>query len=190
MLDVGCSVGRTTFALADTTAELVLGVDLNFAMLRLAAEVLQRGAVRYPRRRVGVVYDRREFPVTFAQAERVDFWACDALALPFAPESCGLAVTLNLLDCAAAPRDLLAGVAELLKPGAALVLSTPYDWSPAATNMEAWLGGHSQRSREGGAERTPVAGLADAGSASADGAEPASHRRGDRFSLASALARS
>jgi SAM-dependent methyltransferase/uncharacterized protein YbaR (Trm112 family) len=151
VLDVGCSVGRTTFALAETTDELVLGVDLNFAMLRLAQGVLRRGVVRYPRRRVGVVYDRREFAVDLPHRERVDFWACDALALPFAAEGFGLAVSLNLLDCVASPRDLLAGVAVLLRPGAPLVLSTPYDWAPGATAMEAWLGGHSQRGPDGGA---------------------------------------
>lgn len=150
-IDVGCSVGRTTFALAEQTEDLVLGVDLNFAMLRLAADALRRGVVSYPRRRVGMVYDRREFAVDFPQRERVDFWACDALALPFAAASFGLAVSLNLLDCVASPRDLLAGLVELLRPGAPLVLSTPYDWSPAATGVEAWLGGHSQRSEHAGA---------------------------------------
>jgi SAM-dependent methyltransferase/uncharacterized protein YbaR (Trm112 family) len=163
VLDVGCSVGRTTFALAEATGELVLGVDLSFAMLRLAQDVLRRGVVRYPRRRVGVVYDRREFAAAFPGSERVDFWACDALALPFAAGSFALAVSLNLLDCVAAPRDFLAGVAALLRPGAALVVSTPYDWSPAATALEAWLGGHSQRSAAAGASEPVLRALLSPG---------------------------
>ena len=36
LIDAGCSVGRSSFALAEHSQELVLGVDLNFAMLRLA----------------------------------------------------------------------------------------------------------------------------------------------------------
>jgi SAM-dependent methyltransferase len=151
VLDLGCSVGRTTFALAEAFAGPVLGVDLNFAMLRLAARVLREGVVRYPRRRVGLVYDRREFPVGFAHADRVDFWACDALALPLPPRCAALAVGLNVLDCVSSPRDFLAGVADVLAPGGWTVLTTPYDWSTSATPVEAWLGGHSQRGGGGGA---------------------------------------
>ncbi len=151
VVDVGCSVGRTVFALAEQCGGLVLGVDLNFAMLRLASGVLRRGVVRYPRRRIGLVYDRREFPAQFPGADRVDFWACDVLNPPFAQETFALAVSLNVLDCVSAPRDFLAAIAGLLAPGGRTVLSTPYDWSPSATPLEAWLGGHSQRSAAGGA---------------------------------------
>ncbi len=146
LIDVGCSVGRGSFALAERGQELVLGVDLNFAMLRMAAQVLRHGTVQYPRRRVGLVYDRREFPVQFANRECVDFWACDATALPFAEGVFSLAAGMNVLDCVNAPRDFLASLARVLKPGGKTVLTCPYDWSEAATPLETWLGGHSQRS--------------------------------------------
>jgi SAM-dependent methyltransferase/uncharacterized protein YbaR (Trm112 family) len=151
ILDVGCAVGRTTFELAGRTGALVLGVDLGYAMLRLAARALREGRVRYPRRRVGLVYDRRDFPVSFAAAENVDFWACDALALPFPAGSFGTVAALNVLDCVQAPHDLLASIPRLLVPGGKTILSTPYDWSPSATPVEAWLGGHSQRGPGAGA---------------------------------------
>src|SRR5690242_9792909 len=57
IIDLGCSVGGTTFALAERTGRLVVGVDLNLAMLRIAASALVRGEVAYPRKRTGVVYD-------------------------------------------------------------------------------------------------------------------------------------
>ena len=145
VLDLGCAVGRTSFALAAATGGPVLGVDLNVAMLRLAQRVLRHGAVRYPRRRIGIIYDRRDFPVDLPGAAAVDFWACDALALPFEPHRFGLAAALNVLDCVASPRDLLQGLSRVLTPGGDLILSTPYDWSPAATPLECWIGGHSQR---------------------------------------------
>ena len=151
IIDVGCSVGRSSFALAEGGTELVLGVDLNFAMLRLAAEVLRHGTVRYPLRRAGLVYQRREFPALFAQRDRVDFWACDAAALPFAPGTFSLAVSMNLLDCVYAPKELLASIGRVLEEGGKVVLTCPYDWSPSATPVEAWLGGHSQRSPMAGA---------------------------------------
>jgi SAM-dependent methyltransferase len=139
-------VGRGSFALAERGTDLVLGVDLSFAILRVASEVLRQNVVRYPRRRAGLVYERREFPARFANMENVDFWACDASALPFPAGAFSLAVGMNVLDCAQVPRELLVSLARVLKEGGKAVLTCPYDWSPAATPPEAWLGGHSQRS--------------------------------------------
>lgn len=152
VLDVGCAVGRSTFELAARCDGLVVGVDMNFAMLRLAQRVLQGGTVRYPRRRVGIVFDRREFEVSFAakDKDRVDFWACDALAPPFPGHSFGLVVGLNVLDCASSPLQFLHVVDKLVRTGGGAVLSTPYDWSQAVTPLEGWIGGHSQRGPHGG----------------------------------------
>jgi ubiquinone/menaquinone biosynthesis C-methylase UbiE len=151
ILDIGCAVGRSAFVLAERSEALVLGTDLNFGMLRLAMKALHDGKVRYPRRRVGLVYDRREVSVPCAHPERVDFWACDALALPFAGETFGLVTALNVLDCVRSPQDLLTEVARVLCASGAAALTTPYDWAPAATPVEAWLGGHSQRGGQEGA---------------------------------------
>ena len=156
VLEVGCGTGRGSFALAERLDELVLGVDLHLPMLRLAGRVLRDGTVSYARRRVGLVYDRREFQVRFARSDNVDFWACDATALPFPPATFSMAVALNVLDCIYAPRELLSSLAGVLVQGGKAVLSSPYDWSPGATPIESWLGGHSQRSTSGGASEHVV----------------------------------
>lgn len=145
-IDLGCSVGRTTFELAKQTGGLTLGIDLHFAMLRVASEVLHTGRVAYPKRRVGVVYERRELPVKLAGSELVDFWAADAAALPFVAGTFSFGTALNLLDCVTSPREVLVSLGRVLQPGAKAVLACPYDWSPTATAVEGWLGGHSQRS--------------------------------------------
>jgi SAM-dependent methyltransferase/uncharacterized protein YbaR (Trm112 family) len=150
-IEVGCSVGRATFDLAKRTDDLVLGVDVNFSMLQVAQTLLRTGVVRYPRRRVGIVYDRCEFEVQFDEADRVDFWACDALALPFSTGSFSCAVALNVLDCVVSPCAFLDSVADLLTPGGKAVFATPYDWSSGVTPVEAWIGGHSQRGPDHGA---------------------------------------
>lgn len=150
-LDVGCGAGRTTFDLAARHPDaLFLGVDLNLSLLRLARQALA-GTVSYPRRRIGLVYDRRRFAVAPPGAGRVDFWACDALALPFAPARADLVAGLNLLDCVAEPARLLAELAAALRSGGLLLLATPYDWSTRATPVETWIGGHSQRADHAGA---------------------------------------
>jgi SAM-dependent methyltransferase len=151
VLDLGCGAGRTSFDLAARhPAALVLGVDIGLALLRLAHGAAG-GQVTYARRRIGLVYDRRSFAVAPAGAERVDFWACDALALPFPHASADRVAALNLLDCVTSPQRLLAGMAELLRPGGRLLLATPYDWAAQATPPAAWIGGHSQRAADAGA---------------------------------------
>lgn len=151
LVDAGCGTGRSSFELAARNPDaLVLGCDLNLAMLRLARQAGQ-GRLRYPRRRIGLAYDRREFAVAMPGAERVDFWACDALCLPFAPGGVAQLSALNLFDCVAEPPALVAALAAQLAPGGRLLLATPYDWATRATPVEAWIGGHSQRGPHAGA---------------------------------------
>lgn len=150
-LDVGCAVGRASFALAEATDGLVLGVDLNFGMLRVAARLLREGRLRYPLRRVGLVYDERDVAISLPGRERVDFWMADALALPFATPTFGLVASLNLLDCLPDPAAHLAALRAVLRPDGGAVLATPFDWSPQATTLAAWVGGHSQRAEDAGA---------------------------------------
>jgi SAM-dependent methyltransferase/uncharacterized protein YbaR (Trm112 family) len=155
-IDVGCSVGRTTFELAEHSNDLVLGVDLSFPMLRLASQVLRTGRVSYSRRRVGIVYDRQEFCYFPNRADHVDFWACDALALPFRPNTFSRVVALNLLDCVSLPVDFLKSICQILSPRGKLILTSPFDWSAAATFVEAWIGGHSQRTPARGESETKL----------------------------------
>jgi SAM-dependent methyltransferase/uncharacterized protein YbaR (Trm112 family) len=150
VIDIGCSVGRTTFELAQTVDEKVLGVDLNFAMLKTAASVLESGYVSFPLRRGGIVFDRRKFPVVFEKTENVDFWVCDATALPFSDQTFSAVTSLNVLDCVSSPYGHIKEIGRILMPEGMAAVSTPYDWSPAAVPVEAWIGGHSQRSEHKG----------------------------------------
>jgi SAM-dependent methyltransferase/uncharacterized protein YbaR (Trm112 family) len=142
VLDVGCSAGRATFHLAELTGGLAVGVDLSFNMLRVARAALAR-RVTYRRRISGLAYEERSFEVALPGRERVDFWCADALALPFREATFGLAASINFIDCVAAPLDHLRSLGEVVQPGGAVLLSTPFDWAPGATPVEAWLGGRS-----------------------------------------------
>ena len=150
-LDIGCSVGRSTLTLASRRPGLVLGIDLNFAMLRVARRALTTAEIVYARRRIGLVYDRRRFAVPIENAEQVDFWACDAMAMPFAARQFATVSALNVLDCVPDPRGLLMAIGALLMPDGGAVLATPYDWSTQATLPLGWIGGHSQRGDMDGA---------------------------------------
>jgi SAM-dependent methyltransferase len=152
-LDLGCSVGRGAFELARHGVALAVGVDLNFAMLRIAERVRRQGRACFPLRRGGVVFDRfdAEVPVTPAvRLAHTSHWCCNVLTLPFADAGFDGALLLNLLDCVPDPLALLFETGRVVAPRGQTLFSSPYDWSSNATPMAAWLGGHSQRSASGG----------------------------------------
>ena len=149
VIDIGCAVGRCSFELAAHNPGLVLGIDLNFSLLRIAQRILRENRITYPLKRSGVVYDRHEYEVAFENKECVDFWATDALAPPFENDVFNLVNCLNVFDAVAAPRRLLVAIRDILKAGGNAILATPYDWTPP-TPMQNWVGGHSQFGMEGG----------------------------------------
>jgi SAM-dependent methyltransferase len=145
VIDMGCSVGRTSFELAQVCDDIVLGVDLNFSMVQTASKIMNTGLLSYPKRTVGMVYEPMEYPVNFPKVTHLDFWVCDAMALPFSDGKFCFALSYNVLDCVTSPYDHLKEIARLLGKNAKAIVSSPYDWTQGATPVEAWIGGHSQR---------------------------------------------
>ncbi|MEH3148772.1 MAG: methyltransferase domain-containing protein [Methylobacterium frigidaeris] len=139
VLDVGCAVGRTSFDLAAACDGPVLGIDLNWPLLRIGRGVLDRGLLRHPLRRLGNRYDRRETRFSPPEAGRVDFWVVDALSLPFADDTFRLVMALNVLDCVPDPARLVAEISRVTAPGGGVAVATPLDWAPHATPSPAWL---------------------------------------------------
>jgi uncharacterized protein YbaR (Trm112 family)/SAM-dependent methyltransferase len=149
-IDHGCAVGRGTLELARRTGDLAVGIDLSFAMLRVAERVRRTGRAVFPRKRIGLAFDRMECDVANVPGDRMSFWCCDVAALPFPDATFAGALSLNVLDCAASPLGHLQEMSRTLAPGAPALLSTPYDWSANATQPIGWIGGHSQRADHGG----------------------------------------
>ncbi len=139
VLDIGCAVGRTTLELAATSAAPVLGVELNWQLLKIARKVIDKGVVTYPLRRIGNRFERRSKNASFAGAERADFWIADALALPFRAGTFGQAFAMNVLDCVTDPAGLVREMSRALCDGGCLALATPFDWASHATNPAGWL---------------------------------------------------
>ena len=153
ILDVGCSVGRSSFWLAEQHQQPVLGIDLNFAMLLHAQDALRKNRVRYGLRRVGVVYDWKDYPVSFGHTDLVDFWVADATCLPFRNQHIAKATTLNVVDCTTSPTLYLR---ELTRVANEWHSFCPYDWSVSVTEFAQWLGGHSSLSQWEGNPETVI----------------------------------
>jgi SAM-dependent methyltransferase/uncharacterized protein YbaR (Trm112 family) len=149
-VDLGCAVGRATLEMARRTGDLAVGVDLSFSMLRVAERVRSEGQAGFELRRVGLVFDRRDLAVPDVPMDQLSFWCCDVGALPFADGLFDGALSLNVVDCVPSPLQHLVELSRVVRGGASALLSTPYDWSPNATPVAQWLGGHSQRSPQHG----------------------------------------
>lgn len=150
ILDIGCGAGRTVVELAERTGRDVLGIDLSVPLARAGKRAITDGMVDYGLRRIGLVYDRRHFPVRHDAKRRADLWICDATALPFADATFALAAGMNVLDCLRDPRAGLAEIGRVLRQNGEALLSVPFDWAGQVTPVEAWLGGHSQRAFHAG----------------------------------------
>jgi SAM-dependent methyltransferase/uncharacterized protein YbaR (Trm112 family) len=145
-LDIGCSLGRGSFELAKLSGDLVVGLDLNFSMLRMAQKIRRSNRVEYHSRRVGLVFDSHDYPLPDYPAHQVGFWCADVSILPFPGGTFAGALCMNMLDCVPSPLGLLFELGRVTLPSSESILCTPFDWAAGATEPAAWIGGHSQRS--------------------------------------------
>jgi uncharacterized protein YbaR (Trm112 family)/SAM-dependent methyltransferase len=144
IVDVGCSVGRSTFHLAEKYNQPILGVDLNYSMILHAQEVLLHNRVIYGQRMNGCLYRWKEYPAFFSNTHLVDFWIADATCLPFPDQHLSSAVSLNVMDCTTSPMMFLA---ELTRVATEFHSYCPYDWSSNVTEYNQWIGGHGSFSQ-------------------------------------------
>ncbi|NES76899.1 MULTISPECIES: 5-histidylcysteine sulfoxide synthase [unclassified Okeania] len=144
-IDVGCSVGGSTFELA-RGCESVLGIDLSVTFIEAAETLRRKGRLAYSRRDEGENTSQAEVCLPEDLDRRiVNFRRADACALP--PELVGFDVVLaaNLICRLPSPRGFLGrlcGARGLVRPGGLLVLATPFTWDERFTPRDAWLGGH------------------------------------------------
>ena len=151
VLDIGCAAGRTVADAAERLDRDVLGIDLSVPLARCGRQAVVGGRIDYGLRRIGLVYERRSYRLPRRKEDRrSDIWICDALALPFAAQTFCLAIGMNVVDCMRDPRAGLVEISRVLAGGGCALLSIPFDWAGQVTPVEAWLGGHSQRSGHAG----------------------------------------
>lgn len=151
-LDIGCGTGRGGWEIAVATQRPTIACDLSLTFLRFAQRLRADGRAHFPRRRIGTVYDRTLVTVPASHAGApVDFWALDAMALPFPDAAFGLVAMVNVVDCISGPTEVVSEAARVTAPGGAAVVTTPYDWAANVTPPAGWFGGHSQRADHGGA---------------------------------------
>ena len=137
-VELGCSAGRILAELADG-ADRVVGVDLQFGVLRRARKLLAGERVAYNRRVAGRHYAIAE--LVGRRASNVSLVCGDALDPPLLPHAFDRVVALNVLDSVRRPRQLLAVASGLCKPGGELILASPYNWQSNVVDDGERIGG-------------------------------------------------
>lgn len=143
-LDVGCSVGRSSFELAKYF-EHVDAIDFSVRFIQSALELARGGSLMYSlcdegeleHREVAALDETGLLPF----AKRVSFWQADACNLSARFADYDLIFAANLLDRLYAPSRFLDQLHAASRPDGLLVLSSPYTWLEEFTPRDQWLGG-------------------------------------------------
>ena len=157
-LDLGCALGRASFELA-RSFDHVTGLDFSTRFFRLAADLQERGHVRYALPEEGELVSYHE--VSLEQLgltgvrEKVEFAQADACNLPTKFTGYDLVLAANLIDRLYSPRRFLESISDRMNPDGILVVASPYTWQTEFTKREEWLGGY----RFGGENFTTLEGL-------------------------------
>lgn len=137
-LDLGCAVGRSTFEMARSCAE-VTGIDFSHAFIR-AAEALRRGeTLAYNRLdEASLVTPLEARAPEGIDAGRIRFMQGDAMNLPADLGSFDRVHAANLLCRLPEPARLLDRLPSLVTAGGELVLATPCTWLEEFTPRGNW----------------------------------------------------
>lgn len=148
-LDLGCSVGRSSFELARHCEEII-GIDYSKAFIDAAQRLAADGA--HPATRLDEGSASTELVVrvdTAVDRGRVRFEQGDAQSIREDIGQFDLVLACNLICRLPEPMRLLRRLPELIKPGGQLFITTPFSWLEEYTPTENWLGDGAQDSFDG-----------------------------------------
>ena len=148
-LDLGCAVGRSTFELARHYQE-VIGIDYSHIFINAANSLKRDGSCMASRQDEGSITTNLEIQVdTSIDRTRVSFEQGDALSIRDDIGQFDLVLACNLICRLKEPLHLIRRLADLVKPGGCLFLTTPFTWMESYTPKANWLGNGSEDSFDG-----------------------------------------
>lgn len=138
-LDLGCSVGRSSFELARHCQE-VIGIDASQSFIEAAKDMKQDGEIGFAVHEEGPVY--RALTVKCPEEidrDRVSFEIGDACDLGNPLGMFDVILMANVIDRLRDPAACLMQLSGLTHPGAQLIITSPYTWLTDYTPEENWL---------------------------------------------------
>lgn len=144
-LDLGCSVGRSSFELAQYFQH-VDAVDYSHRFIDVAQQLQTEQSVEYNMTIEGEIYEKKEIDLTqfdfFTSKNKVSFSQGDASNLNSNLQGYDLIFCSNLIDRLSEPKKFLDDIQNRLNPNGLLVLCSPYTWLHDHTHKNEWFGGY------------------------------------------------
>lgn len=145
-LDLGCSVGRSSFELAKYF-EKVEGIDFSFGFIEKANELKNNGEIQYSIIDEGSLFEERYSKLKELNLDTVKhkafFYQGDACDLQAEFTDYDLVFGGNLIDRLPDPKKFLMDITARINLGGYLVLTSPYTWLEDFTSRDLWPKGRT-----------------------------------------------
>ena len=150
-LDLGCSVGRSTFELAKYFDE-VLGIDFSANFINVGVKLKKYDTLTYKVATEGELFEEKTISLKDFDLEntkeKVSFMQGDACNLKELYSAYDLIFCSNLIDRLYYPQKFLDDIPNRVNKDGLLVLLSPYTWLEDYTPKENWLGGYLKDNKE------------------------------------------
>jgi len=144
LLDLGCSVGRTSFELAGFFQHLD-AVDFSARYIQHGVKMQQGKSVRYVMESEGELIDFKEVNLTkfdlSDDCKNINFSQGDACNLKAVFKNYDVILAQHILENSYDPALFLASIARRLNDNGLLILASDYRYNTDKTQQEKWLGG-------------------------------------------------
>lgn len=150
-LDLGCSVGRSSFELGKVFDE-VLGIDFSANFINVGVKLKKYDSLTFKVASEGDLFDEKTISLKdFGLEEtkqKVTFMQGDACNLKELYSGYDLIFCSNLIDRLYYPQKFLDDIPNRVNEGGLLVLLSPYTWLEDYTPKQNWLGGFLKDNKE------------------------------------------
>jgi 5-histidylcysteine sulfoxide synthase/putative 4-mercaptohistidine N1-methyltranferase len=150
-LDLGCSVGRSTFELAKDFDE-VIGIDFSANFINVGVKLKTYDNLIYKVKKEGEIFEEKSVSLDSLDLEeikdKVTFMQGDACNLKDIYSGFDLIFCSNLIDRLYYPQKFLNDIPNRINNNGLLVLLSPYTWLEDYTPKENWLGGYIKDNKE------------------------------------------
>ncbi len=150
-LDLGCSVGRSTFELAKSFDEVV-GIDFSANFINVGVKLKSYDSLIYKVKKEGEIFEEKIVSLEGLGLEqiknKVTFMQGDACNLKDIYTGFDLVFCSNLIDRLYYPQKFLEDIPSRINEDGLLVLLSPYTWLEDYTPKENWLGGYIKDNKE------------------------------------------
>ena len=144
-LDLGCSVGRSSFELAKFF-DSVIAIDYSQNFIDTAKNLQNNNSLDYTVNIEGDINEHKTINLKTLNLDtnknRVQFIQGDALNLDSSLQNFDLIFCSNLIDRLENPTKFIKDIQSRLNDNGMLVILSPYTWLEEYTKKENWLGGY------------------------------------------------